>query len=192
MKKSKSLSEKPPRWFLLASTPIPTPLVDHFRLKELYFSEKEDYVIQRYGIRSESLEKQVRKARVLLKACSCDWRMWNYRGEPSKTGALYRSEKELPAANALVKLNVGKARILLCTLEMRENQSVSERDRKRLWNKLMKAAGAEIRVDYGEEESYSTYTPAGQLLENAQVKAILQDFIPIIAALDEEIDHSNQ
>ena len=67
------------------------PLVDHFRLKELYFSEDEDNVIQRYGIRWQDL-----KIKALLKACSCDWRMWNHRAETSKTAALYRSEKEFP------------------------------------------------------------------------------------------------
>ncbi len=66
------------------------PLVDHFRLQELYFSEDEDAIIQRYGIGCEGIEN----AKALLRACSCDWRMWNYRGESSKTGALYRSEKE--------------------------------------------------------------------------------------------------
>ncbi len=73
------------------------PLVDHFRLQELYFSEAEDYVVQRYGIRTGD----IRNAKALLQACSCDWRMWNRRGESSKTGALYRSEKELPEAQCL-------------------------------------------------------------------------------------------
>jgi hypothetical protein len=87
------------------------PLVDHFRLQELYFSEDENAIIMRYGIGCDGIEN----GKALLIACSCDWRMWNYRGEPSKTGALYRSEKELPEANALVQLNLGKARVLLCT-----------------------------------------------------------------------------
>lgn len=127
------------------------PLVDHFRLQELYFSEAEDYVVQRYGIRGNGL----RNAKALLKACSCDWRMWNHRGESSKTGALYRSEKELPEANALVKLDAGKAQILLCALEMTGDQSASKlrlsSDRKLLWNKLLKAAGAEVSDDFGKQ-----------------------------------------
>jgi beta-galactosidase len=127
------------------------PLVDHFRLQELYFSEDEDYIIQRYGIRCDD----TRSVKALLKACSCDWRMWNRRGEPSKTGALYRSEKELPEANALVKCNVGKAKILLCALEMTGNPSSSKlrlsSARKLVWNRLLRAAGAKVSNDFGRE-----------------------------------------
>ena len=127
------------------------PIVDHFRLQELYFSEAEDYVIQRYGIRSAG----IRNAKALLKACSCDWRMWNRRGEASKTGALYRSEKELPEANALVQLNLGSARVLLCTIEMTGDPSAPKlrlsSARKSLWNRLLKAAGAEVSDDFGKE-----------------------------------------
>ena len=126
------------------------PLVDHFRLQELYFSEAEDYVVQRYGIRCIG----VRGAVPLLKACSCEWRKWNHRGESSKTGALYRSEQELPESNALVKLSAGKAQILLCALEMRGDLSAPTGRippaRQRLWNKLLAAAGAEVSNDYGE------------------------------------------
>ena len=127
------------------------PLVDHFRLQELYFSEAEDYVVQHYGIRCNGIQN----AKALLKACSCDWRMWNRRGESSKTGALYRSTKELPEANTLVKFNAGKARILLCTLDMTGNPSASElrlsSARKLVWNKLLKAAGAKVSNDFGRE-----------------------------------------
>jgi hypothetical protein len=159
------------------------PLVDHFRLKELYFSEDEDPIIQRYGIRCQNLEN----TKVLLKACSCDWRMWNHRSETSKTAALYRSEKELPEANALVKINIGRARILLSTIEMREHRSVSEQKRKALWNKLMKAAGAQIADDSGKEERFSTHTPAGQILNNPQAKATVRKFIPMVAMLTEDM-----
>ena len=127
------------------------PIVDHFRLQELYFSEAEDYVIQRYGIRSDDAQS----AKALLKACSCDWRMWNRRGEASKTGALYRSQKELPEANALVQLHVGSARLLLCTIEMTGDPSAPKlrlsSARKSLWNRLLKAAGAEVSDDFGKE-----------------------------------------
>jgi len=155
------------------------PLVDHFRLQELYFSEDENAIIQRYGIGCEGIEN----VKTLLRACSCDWRMWNYRGEPSKTGALYRSEKELSAANALVRLNLGKARVLLCTIEMGEHRSVSEQNRKNLWNKLMKAAGAQIDDDFGKHACFSTYTPTGLILNNPQAKAIVRRFIPMVTML---------
>ena len=159
------------------------PLVDHFRLQDLYFSEDIDNVIQRYGIRWQGLEN----AKALLKSCSCDWRMWNDRAETSKTGALYRSEKELPAANALVKLELGKARILLSTIEMREHRALSERRRKDLWNKLMKAAGARTDADFGKDAVFSTYTPAGQILKNPQAKAVVRRFIPMVAMLTDDM-----
>lgn len=159
------------------------PLVDHFRLQDLYFSEDEDNIIQRYGIRWQGLQN----AKALLKSCSCDWRIWNDRAETSKTGALYRSERELPTANALVRLELGKARILLSTIEMREHLALSERRRKDLWNKLMKAAGARTDADFGKDAVFSTYTPAGQILKNLQAKAVVRRFIPMVAVLTDDM-----
>jgi hypothetical protein len=155
------------------------PLVDHFHLQEMYFSEDEDAVIQRYGIRCDG--------KALLQACSCDWRMWNYRNETSKTGALYRSEKELLPANALVKLSFGKARILLSTIEMREHRDLAERKRKNLWNSLMQAAGARIDDNFGKEAAFSTYTPAGQIFNNLQAAEIVRSFIPMAAMLTNDM-----
>ncbi|MBI5294689.1 MAG: glycoside hydrolase family 2 [Chloroflexi bacterium] len=155
------------------------PLVDHFCLQELYFSEDEDAVIQRYGIRSDG--------KALLKSCSCDWRMWNYRNETSKTAALYRSEKEMPPADALVKVTLGKASVFLCTIEMRENRSTSERNRKNLWKKLMQATGARTDANAGKDAAFSTYTPAGQILKNPQAKATVRRFIPMIDMLTDDM-----
>ena len=160
-----------------------SPLVDHFRLKELYFSEDEENVIQRYGIRCQ----EVSNAKALLMSCSCDWRMWNHQAESSKTGALYRSEKESPAAHALVQLKLGQANILLCTIEMRPHRSVSERNSKNLWNKLMAAAGAEVQGDLRKENYYSTYIPVGKVYHNPQAKAVVQKFIPLVARLNDEM-----
>lgn len=159
------------------------PLVDHFQLSDLYFSEDEDNVIQRYGIRFEDSEKST----AMLKSCSCDWRMWNHRAETSKTAALYRSEKELPAACALVQFNLGKARLLISTIEMREHRVLSEKKRKNLWNKLMKAAGARIDDNFGKDARFSTYTPSREILQNPDAKAIVQRFIPLVGMLTEEM-----
>lgn len=159
------------------------PVVDHFRLGELYFSEDEDSLIQRYGIRF----KNAGKTTALLEACRCDWRVWNHRAETSKTAALYRSEKETPTANALVQLNLGNARVLLGAIEMREHRLLSERNRKNLWNKLMKAVGARIDDHFGQDARFSTYTPAGQILQNPQAKAVVQRFIPMVGILTDEM-----
>ncbi len=159
------------------------PLVDHFRLGELYFSEDEDNVIQRYGFRF----KNPGKSTAMLKSCSCDWRMWNHRAESSKTAALYRSEKELPAADALVQFNLGKARLLLSTIEMREHRVISEQNRKSLWNRLMKAAGARIDDNFGKDVRFSTYTSAREILHNPEAKAIVQRFIPMVGMLTDDM-----
>jgi hypothetical protein len=159
------------------------PLVDHFQLGELYFSEDEDNVIQRYGIRLENPER----SKALLKSCSCDWRMWNYRAESSKTAALDRNEKEFPPANALVQFDLGKARILISTIEIREHRILSDGNRKNLWNKLMKAAGARIDDNFGKDVRFSTYTPAREILQNPQAKAIVQRFIPMVGMLTDEM-----
>ena len=154
-------------------------LVDHFRLQEMYFSEDEDAVIQRYGIRSDG--------KALLQACGCDWRMWNHHAETSKTGALYRSEKESQEAPALVKLEIGNATILLSTIEMRENRVLSEQNRKNFWSRLMQAAGARIDEDFGKGSAFSTYTLAGQILKNPQATEIVRGFIPMVGMLTDEM-----
>jgi hypothetical protein len=159
------------------------PLVDHFQLQELYFSEDDDPVIQWYGIRCEKIEN----TKPLLKSCGCDWRLWNHQAETSKTGALYRSEKESSEAYALVQLNLGKARILLSTIEMREHRALAERNRKNLWHKLLKAAGASIDDNFGKEASFSTYTPAGEILKNPQATAVVRRFIPMVGMLTEDM-----
>jgi len=159
------------------------PLVDHFRLGELYFAEDDDNVIQRFGIRSENLDT----AEALLKSCGCDWRLWNHQPETSKTGALYRSEKEPPVANSLIKLTLGKATILLSTIEMRAHQTLSERNRKHLWHKLMKATGAQIADNFGKDARFSTYTPAQEILKNPQATAVVRKFIPMVGMLTDEM-----
>ena len=159
------------------------PLVDHFLLSEFYFSEDENPIIQRYGVRFENPEKTT----PLLKSCSCDWRKWNHQAETSKTGAVFRSEKEHPAVNALVQLNRGNARILLSTIEMREHRDLSERKGKNLWHKLMKAAGAQIDANFEKDAVFSTYTPAGEILKNPQATAVVKRFIPMVGMLTAEM-----
>ena len=154
-------------------------LVDYFRLQELYFAEDDDTVIQRYGIRCDG--------KALLRACGCDWQLWNHRAETSKTGAVYRSEKESPEAPALVKLEIGKARILLSSIEMRENRVLSERNRKSLWHKLMKAAGAKIDENFGKDARFNTYTPAREILQNSQATKVVRGFIPMVGMLTDDM-----
>ena len=159
------------------------PLIDHFRLSDLYFSEDDDHVIQRYGIHCEDPENST----ALLKSCISDWRLWNHQAETSKTGAIYRSGKELPAANALVQVNLGKARVLLSTIEMRDHRVLAERKRRKLWNRLMQAAGAKIDPGFGKDKSFSSYTAVGKILQNPQAIAVVGKYIPLVNKLTEDM-----
>jgi hypothetical protein len=51
----------------------------------------------------------------------------------------------------------------------------------------MKAAGAQIDDDFGKSAVFSTYTPAGQVLQNPQAKAVVRRFIPMVAMLTDDI-----
>ncbi len=157
------------------------PVVDHFRLSELYFSEDEDYIIQKYGIRRDGLEN----TKGLLKACSCEWRSWNYRAEPVKTGAVYRSEKELPEAHTLLEFKVGQAKLIVCAIEMVCNPTSAalrlSSAKKVLWNKLMKAFGADVSDDFGKE--------APVLLGGKVIRTLAVGFLPAhhtVALLDDD------
>lgn len=146
------------------------PVVDHFRLSELYFSEDEDYTIQKYGIRGDGLKN----AKGLLMACSCEWRQWNYRSETWKTGALYRSEKELQEAHTLLEFKVGQAKLIICAIEMASDSTSTKlrlsSAKKVLWNKLMKAFGAAASDDFGKE--------APVLKENQIIRTMAVGFLP--------------
>jgi beta-galactosidase len=79
----------------------------------LYFSEGDDWQQMSYGLGGEFIDH----ANVLLEACPADWRQWNYKGEPVKTGALYRSEVENTAPRAvLVTCPLEQGRLILCNL----------------------------------------------------------------------------
>ncbi len=88
-------------------------LIEGFDNAELYFSESDDWELMSCSLGGEFLGG----AKILLEACPADWRRWNYRPEPVKTAALFRSEREDrgPLA-ALVTKHVGRGRVILCSL----------------------------------------------------------------------------
>jgi hypothetical protein len=51
----------------------------------------------------------------------------------------------------------------------------------------MKAAGARIDDNFGKDVRFSTYTPAREILENPQAKAIVHRFIPMVGMLTDEM-----
>lgn len=77
----------------------------------LYFSENDNWQQMEYSLAGTFVEQ----GKVLVKACPADWRRWNYKPEPVKTAALFRSEVEYPAADTtMVVHTVGKGRVILC------------------------------------------------------------------------------
>ncbi len=80
----------------------------------LYFSEADDWQQMNFGLAGEF----VQGAQVVLEACPADWRRWNYKGEPVKTAALYRSEVENPASRAVIVIRpMNQGRVILCNLD---------------------------------------------------------------------------
>ena len=90
------------------------PLLGGLDNANLYFSEDDDWQQMNYGLAGPCLQN----ARVLVEACPADWRRWNYKAEPVKTAALYRSEVENTNSRvALATLTIGGGRVILCNLD---------------------------------------------------------------------------
>lgn len=80
----------------------------------LYFSEDDDWQQMTYGLAGEF----VKGAQVVLAACPADWRKWNYKAEPVKTAALFRSEVENTASRAAIVIRpMNQGRVILCNLD---------------------------------------------------------------------------
>ncbi|MGC3960982.1 MAG: glycoside hydrolase family 2 TIM barrel-domain containing protein [Verrucomicrobiota bacterium] len=79
----------------------------------LYFAEGDDWQQVSFTLGGEFLNR----GKVLLEACPAEWRRWNYKAEPVKTAALFRSEVENPGAlAAVVVCPVRHGRVILCNL----------------------------------------------------------------------------
>ncbi|HEX7653780.1 MAG TPA: glycoside hydrolase family 2 TIM barrel-domain containing protein, partial [Verrucomicrobiae bacterium] len=92
----------------------PDGLVAGLDNARLYFSENDDFLQMRWGLTGQILNG----AKVLLSACPAEWRSWNYRGEPVKTAALFRSEVENPAPRvALLSRSWQGGQLVLCNLD---------------------------------------------------------------------------
>ena len=79
----------------------------------LYFSEDDDWQQMAFGLAGRFVDG----SQVLLEACPANWRQWNYKGEPVKTAALFRSEVEnLAVRNVLAIRSVGQGHVILCNL----------------------------------------------------------------------------
>ncbi|MGH7952875.1 MAG: glycoside hydrolase family 2 protein, partial [Limisphaerales bacterium] len=89
------------------------PLLAGLDNAKFYFSEDDDWQQMEFGLSGEF----VKNASVVLEACPADWRQWNYKPEPVKTAALFRSEVERTTSlTAIAIRKMGNGRVILCNL----------------------------------------------------------------------------
>jgi len=61
------------------------------------------------------------KSDVLLRACNADWQRWNYQAETSKTGNVFRSEREAKGSDVVIaSMKSGNSEIILSSLDLSE------------------------------------------------------------------------
>jgi beta-galactosidase len=90
-----------------------SPLLAGLDNAGLYFSEDDDWQQMSFSLTGKFIEG----SQVLLAASPANWRQWNYKGEPVKTAALFRSEVENPAARAVLAIRLeGQGHVLICNL----------------------------------------------------------------------------
>jgi beta-galactosidase len=91
----------------------PNPLTAHLDNAALYFSEGDDWRQSSFGLTGSF----VQEGQTLLEECTADWRQWNYKAEPVKTAALFRSEVERTNARAiLIEHQLKNGQVVLCNL----------------------------------------------------------------------------
>ncbi|MDL2303012.1 glycoside hydrolase family 2 [Dysgonomonas sp. OttesenSCG-928-D17] len=111
-----SLEERKATSFLKQGTPTLLQGLDH---SDFYFSEliPREKTAMNYGLTGDF----VLKSAILLRACNTDWQRWNYRPETSKTGNVFRSERETKGSDVVIaSLKSGRAEIILSTLDLSE------------------------------------------------------------------------
>jgi hypothetical protein len=162
------------------------PLLAGLNNAGLYFSEDDDWQQMTYGLAGEF----VKSAQVVLEACPADWRRWNYKGEPVKTAALYRSEVENTASRAAIVIGpMNQGRVILCNLDpeitstkkaavleslfrnegIHINQVVSQDGFIDLKGRLMRALICGSFAFSNSIEAYNDKSPAGEIKEGAKL-----------------------
>ncbi|MDR1556593.1 MAG: glycoside hydrolase family 2 [Tannerellaceae bacterium] len=83
--------------------------------EDFYFTELTRQAVMSYGLSGEA----VRKGIVIAEACNTDWSRWNGQAEYSKTGSVYRSERESkPEGAAIVKISAGQCDIYISSMDL--------------------------------------------------------------------------
>ncbi len=89
------------------------PLLAGLDNAKFYFCEGDDWRQSTYSLGGAF----VQSAEVLLEDCPADWREWNYKPEPVKTAALYRSEMERTAPlTDIAVCPMARGQVILCNL----------------------------------------------------------------------------
>ena len=161
-----------------------TPLLEGLDNATFYFSEGDDWRQMDYSLSGAF----VAGAQVVLDACPADWRQWNYKAEPVKTAALYRSEVERTAPLTAIAIRpLDKGRVILCNLNPQIRSTKKSGLLARLFqnegiplgqisaqNEFLDADGRLIRAlvcgSFGVADPHDAYNgkpPAGEIREGA-------------------------
>ncbi|MFC4673788.1 glycoside hydrolase family 2 protein [Dysgonomonas termitidis] len=134
-----ALEEREATSFLKEGEPLLLQGLNH---SDFYFSE----LIQRggtamhYGLSGDF----AMKADVILRACNTDWQRWNYRPETSKTGNVFRSEREAKGSDIVIaSIKSGNAEIIISSLDLSEISTETTS----LLTKILSNLGATISND---------------------------------------------
>ena len=111
---SVGLEERKATSFLKQGTPVFLQGLGH---SDFYFSEliPQGGTAMNYGMTGDF----VAKSEVILRASNTDWQRWNNRPETSKTGNVFRSEREAKGPDPVIaSLKSGDAQIIISTLDL--------------------------------------------------------------------------
>lgn len=134
------------------------PLLAGLDNAKFYFSENDDWQQMDYSLGGAF----VAGAQVVLDACPADWRQWNYKAEPVKTAALYRSEVERTAPLTAIAIHpLNKGRVILCNL----NPEIRSSNKSALVARLFRNEG----IPLGQISTQSEYLDADDRLIRALV-----------------------
>ena len=130
------------------------PLLSGLDNAKLYFSEGDDWRQMGYSLSGAF----VADAQVLLEVCPADWRQWNYKAEPVKTAALYRSEVERTTPLTAIAVHpLDKGQVILCNL----NPQIRSTEKSKLIARLFQNEG--IPLNQANEQT-EFIDPDGRLV----------------------------
>lgn len=111
-----TLEDRQATSFLKEGNPLLLQGLNH---SDFYFSEliPRGKTAMRYGLSGDF----AMKANIILRACNTDWQRWNYQAETSKTGNVFRSEREAKGSDIVIaSIESGNAEIIISSLDLSE------------------------------------------------------------------------